>query len=147
MNAHDLIIDRILSALRQAPALAGGHINEEHSRMQGEDVDQYIVVRWSGSDPATSTIKAAPIDWTTGVTIECAVRRDDRDASTGRASRALHAQVYARLMADPSLGGAAFDVLDPRLTSDPAELDTNYGCVIAQYQVLHRTSSRTLEAS
>lgn len=147
MNAHDLIVRQVLNSLTAAPALAGGNVWEEELRPLPEGSTQAIVVRFESSRPDRGAILGAPIDWVSTLTVECHARVDNRSATLGRASRRLHGEVYARLMADPSLGGKVFDLQEPDLATDQAQLDTDLGCLIAQYPVLHRTQARTLEVA
>jgi hypothetical protein len=145
MNAHDQVIDAILSALKAEPAIAAGNVYEEELRHKPETIDEYVIVSLAGSRPGRVAIKGAPVDWTSIVTIESHARRDQRTPA-GRASRRLAAQVYARLLSEPTLGGVVLDIQEPSLQTDHEQLDTEIGCVIAQYPVLHRTQARTLEA-
>jgi hypothetical protein len=145
MNAQDLVIDRILAALNGAPAIAQGNISEERTRPLGQNVNEAVIVRFAGSTPNRNSMGAG-IDWTTTVNIEHHARGDARTPS-GRASRILTGIVFARLMADPSLGGVLMDLRPPRLAADQSQsLDDEMGCVIAQYTALHRSASNTLEA-
>lgn len=145
MNAHDLIVDRILTALLANPALAGGSVLEEDQPPMAEAQTQQIVVRFLGSSPDRGEIKGAPVDWRTRVGIECSARRDERTAS-GRASRALHELAHGRLMADATLAGAALDILPPEISVDQAREDTEIGTCIGVYEIWHRTQENTLEA-
>jgi hypothetical protein len=146
VNAHDQVIDAILAALQAEPAIAAGNVFEEELRRKPETMDEYVVVRFAGSSPRRVAIRGAPVDWTSLVTIESHARRDQRTPA-GRASRRLAAQVYARLMTDPTLSGVVLAIEEPRLDTDSEQLDTELGCVIAQYPVLHRTQARTLESA
>lgn len=146
MTSHDQVIDAILQALKAEPAIAAGNVFEEELRRQPETMDEFVIVRLAGSTPLRVAIKGAPVDWSSIVTIESHARRDQRTPA-GRASRRLAGQVYARLMVDPTLGGAVMDIQEPRLDTDQEQLDTEIGCVIAQYPVRHRTQARTLESA
>lgn len=144
-NAHDRIVDAVVLALTADPALAQGHVAEDVDYDSlPEGVEQSIVVVFVGSTPEGGAIKGAPVDWLTSVQLRCQARRDS--ALTGaRASRVLHAQAYARLMADPSLGGLAFDIDPPQIQSDMQRVDTRVGCIDALYVIRHRTQEHTLE--
>lgn len=146
MNAHDSILNAILAAIGAAPALAGGALFKNRLRKLPEGNDQAVVVHFGSSSPSRGAIRGAPVDWTTRVIVECYAREDNLDVAGESNSLALHRDVYDRLMADPSLGGLAMDLIDPELDTDADPADTDLACVIAQYTVLHRTDSHTLQA-
>lgn len=149
MNAHDAIVDAVLTLLAQAPAVTTGPI--------GEDVDiaslpettaEAVCISIVGSDPdAPTVLMGAPVDWTTTVQIECYARADARSVA-GRASRALHARVYQRLMAGNPLGAAIVgaDLRQPTIRSDLQVLDTRTGITVGLYPVSHRTVGNTLNS-
>jgi hypothetical protein len=149
VNHVDTIVAAALAALRQAPAVTTGPIDEEIDvRALAEEVTEAISVSVPVSDPQNAgAIFGHPVDWVSTLQVEAYARQDSAAAGTGRASRALQARVYARLMADPTLGGAAADVRAPTLNTEGAALDTRMGCCTGSYPVLHRTQARTLDAS
>jgi hypothetical protein len=147
MNAHDAIVDAILARLALAPAVTVGRIEEDiDTEALAETDDEAVSVSLVTSDPQAGEIYGHPVDWVSTVVIECYARRDSRGLSAGRASRALHAAVYARLMADPSLAGTASDVREPQISIEAAQRGTRLGCCTGTYPVWHRTAARTLEA-
>ncbi len=146
MNAHDAVVDAVLRALRQSPAVTQGLIDEDVDAASiGEGVDECISVGIDSSTPGRSSIRGMPIQWSTDVVLECYARVDGRTTLAGRASRALHQRAYARLMADPSLGGVAIDMLEPQLRADRDQQDTRLGCLVATYTVVHRTAAGSME--
>lgn len=145
MNAHDAIVDAFLAALRAPLAVTEGLIDEEiDAATIGEHVREAVSIVVSGSAPQRIVIRGAPIDWQTEIDVECYARADGRTPG-GRASRALFARVYARLAADPTLGGLAMDMAEPVLRGDTEQMDNRLGCVIATYAVMHRTAAGSLE--
>lgn len=146
MNAHDAILSAIVTALKATPALASGHVAEEASfDAQPETVTEAISVAMLGSRPQRMVLSGAPLDWATTVRVSCFARNDVAGAG-GRASRALHAQVYQRLMSSPSLGGLARDIEPPALDTDTELLGTRMGVLHADYLVLHSSTSLSLDA-
>lgn len=149
MNSHDAVVDAMLRALREPLAVADGPIDEDiDSGALPEDVQECINLFIEGSDPGRVVMRGHPVEWTTTVVVEHYARADGRGqhgASAGRRSRALFARAYARLMADPSLGGLCTDLLPPEVRSDKDLQDTRLGCLIATYRVQHRTQARTME--
>lgn len=145
MTAHDAIVDAVLALLRAEPAVTSGVIEEDIDGTNvPEEADEAVGVSMGSSSPARAEILGAPVDWTTDITITCFARADG-STSQGRASRALHARVFARIMADPTLGGLAFDLFEPQLTAERDPADNRLGALIATYPVQHRTAARTLE--
>lgn len=148
MNAHDAIVQAVLAALRTVPAVTSGPIDEDLDALAiADETTQAISVSLVGSDPQNpAAIFGHPVDWISTLVVECYARRDSAVVLTGRASRALHAAAYARLMADPTLGGVADDLREPSIAIDNAVLDTRMGCCTGTYPVLHRTAARSLQA-
>lgn len=151
MNAHDAIIDAVLATLRAEPPVTDGPIAEDiDAGTIPEDATECISVSLDTSDPDRISLTGYPVNWTTDIVIECYARADGRRdgaLTAGRASRALHQRVHARLMADPGLGGRAMDLRPPRIRSDRDQADTRLGCCIATYSALHRTAAASLEAA
>lgn len=149
MNAHDAIVDAVLAALRQQPPVTTGLIEEDLDANElGEEVRECISVSLDASNPNRTALRGHPVQWDTDVMLECYARVDGRDDGApagGRASRALHLRAYARLMADPSLGGVAIDLQEPQLRFDRDLLDTRLGCCVATYRVVHRTAAGSME--
>lgn len=144
MNAHSAVVAAVIAQLQQAPAIASGNVYRGRLRPVATGAAQAVVVRFGDSDPQRGAIRGAPIDWGTTVVVECYARAGAAE-SGDEAALALHADVYARLMSDPTLGGAAGDLAPPRLALDETELAETLGCVNAAYLVQHRTTEHTLE--
>lgn len=149
MTLHDAIVDYVLQLLRvPTPVTDQGPIGEDiefeqlgEAELEGVRVE---LIGSTGEDVATDT---GPVDWTSRLAITCASRGEARTASGGRASRALHAKVHARLMADASLGGRVFYLGPPELAFDGGARDTRFGVTGAVYELRHRSASRSLEAA
>ena len=145
MNAHDAVIDAVLKALRLGPAVTNGLIDEDIDADEvPEEAQEVVSVAMAASTPARGAILGHPIDWRTEVAVTCFARSDGRTPA-GRASRALHAKVFARLTQDPTLGGVAFYVEEPDITAERDPKDTRLGSCTGIYPVSHRTAARTLE--
>ncbi len=145
INAHDRIVDAVVALLAAAPALSD-FIAEDDEGAIAEDACSAILVRFVESDPIVPSISGGPVDWNTRLGIECYARAD-ASSSTGRASRRLHAAAFARLMADPTLGGAAMGMEPGQVMSEQDRRDSRLGCCIGQYLYLHRTQANTLEVA
>lgn len=144
MNAHDAVVSAVLTALRQDPAVTAGLIEEDADlELLPEGLSEAVLVSLEDSDPRDQF--TSQVHWLSRVAISCRARVNNI-GSTGRASRDLHARVYARLMQDRRLGGAVVDVGEPRIRHDSAQADTRVGNCTGIYPVLHITSSGSLQA-
>jgi len=145
--AHSRVVSRIVEILRAEPALADGGVHRFLARAVAREVKYTIVVRKDGSTPQDrATIEGHPVDWITNIAIECYARADGEE-SPDEASDRLFAQVYERLMADPTLGGLVDNVEDPTLAWDTDDGERRAGCTIAIFPVRHRTTARTLQGA
>ncbi len=142
MTGHDALISAILARLQAAPVLADVIAEEIDQEALHEQAATSISVAMVNSVPGDGAI-GAPVDWETSITIEHHARFDGRTAA-GRLSRGLHQLVYQRLKTDASFGGLAYEMAEPRLTSDSDQADSRLGCLIAEYSFRHRSAWSTL---
>lgn len=147
MNAHDAIVGAIVARLLQWPALAGGLVEEElQPGAVPEEAPQAISVRLARSVAQDSRFAGQPIDWQSEVVLECYARGDAAHPTTGRASRALHAAAYARLMQEPTLGGLLSYLVPVAIDIDTEAATGPHGVCIGTYTAQHRTQTASLEA-
>ena len=148
MNAVDAITAAALVALRAGPALCGAIDEDVDTEAVPEGTTELINVRHETSTPVNrAAIRGNPVEWQTDIVVEAYARGDSPQPGTGRASRALQARVYARLLAEPSLGGVAIDLLPGPIGTDSDRVDRRLGCCAATYTVIHRTGAATLDAA
>lgn len=140
-SAQDAIVDAVLRRLREPTPVAAVIAEEAEFDPLPESVQSAVSVSFVGSTPSRSVLGS--VDWTTRVRVECYARADHRAFAHGRASRDLHSRVYLRLMADPPLHDTVSDIGEPVLQSDQDRAVTEAGCLIAEYDIQHRTA-RTL---
>lgn len=147
MTAFDALIDAALTLLRASPAVTSGLIGEDVDiGSLPESTQEAVSVSIVSSDPQDpAPLLGAPVDWITTLQIE-AYARQDAPGPAGRASRALQARVYERLMSGNALGAAVptADVRQPSLRTDHQVLDTRTGVTVALYPISHRTVANTL---
>lgn len=148
--AHDAVAGAARAALLAAPAIAGGRVERARTRPIDEAFAQFVGVSVAGSTPQRAAILAAPVEWTTDLRAWCWARGTPATplaaAITGeQAALGLYAQVYARLQADITLGGAAWDVEPGAIAVDSDDQDVSLGCVVASFRIRHRTQGGTLE--
>lgn len=148
MNAFDAIVAAALAALRLDPPITAGPIDEDIDvGALDETVTEAVSITLASSDPQNpAVILGHPVDWISQLQVEAYARSDSPSSITGRASRALQARVYARLMAYPTLGGVADDVRAPTFTTEHRVLNTRMGCITGSYPVWHRTQGNSLDA-
>jgi hypothetical protein len=84
--------------------------------------------------------------WTTRVIVHC-VCRDAAGISADMAADALLEQVYARVMDDPGLGGAAIKTTPAGLAwRNEEEAEQGVAACQALFEVLHRTPRHSIAA-
>lgn len=145
MNAQDAVMAAIIARLRQAPAISANILEEAEVDPVPEEMDDAVIVSFLGSAPDRVVMRGNPVDWTTRFRLECYARRDGRVTTAGRASRQLHARCYARLMADDTLSGQVIEIGEPTLQADADRSSDEVGCLVAEYDIKHRTAARTLD--
>lgn len=104
--------------------------------------DTAVVVRLGPALPERGDIGGAPVDFTTALAVECYAR--SATTTPDLAADALLEAVYARLMADPSLGGTVMDINLTGIDPDFDEAIEKTACITLQLSVRHRASSTTL---
>lgn len=147
MNAVDAVMAAVLLALRSSPAVCASIDEDIDTEAVPEGTTELVNVRHETSSPVNrAAIRGNPIEWQTDIVVEAYARGDSPQAGTGRASRALQAIVYERLLSDPGLNGVAIDLLPGPIGTDSDRVDRRLGCCAATYTVVHRTQSATLDA-
>lgn len=102
-----------------------------------------VVVRLQESQLGRLAILGAPINADTTVVVECYARSTSLSADL--ALDPLMQTVYARLAADPTLGGLAADCEAQAINFDFDSEQDRMGCALITYLVRHRTQSLNLE--
>ncbi|EJL77356.1 hypothetical protein PMI15_04678 [Polaromonas sp. CF318] len=144
MTAFGTIVAAIVTALQAATAVSAV-VDRARLRPVTEDMADAVVVRIQGANNIERfAIRNAPVDWDTGIAIECYARHTST-TSGDAAVDALLAKVYARLAQDPTLGGLVMDLMPTELEYDFAAAAENLCCVTLTLKVMHRTNNLTLE--
>lgn len=141
MTAIASIVGAIVAAL-SAGTPVSAHIFRARVRPVPDEATNAVAVRPVSALPDRSDIGGAPVDFTTNIAVECYAR--SATTSPDLAVDALLESVYARLMADASLGGL---VMDLNLTGIDFNFDADAlqsGSATLTFAVRHRTSSTTL---
>ncbi len=141
MSAFATITAAIAAKLAEATAVSS-NIYRARMRPVGEQFTDAIVVRPEGGEAQRFATYGAPVDWQSTWRVECYARAS---ASTPDAAvDTLLGAAYARLAADPTLGGAVIDMNVQRIDFDFAEEAQDLACGVITYLVQHRTGAAAL---
>ena len=142
MTVFANIIAAVVVRLQTVPA-ASLQVYRARLKPIAEQHQDAVVVRIESSLPERFGILNAPTDWDTTLAIECYARSATLTAD--QAVDALLAKVFAKLAADPSLGGLVMDLNPTALEYDFAGDAEQMACATLTLKVLHRTQNLTLE--
>lgn len=138
---HDAVVAAIVAKLLEAPAIAAGQVDDETDFDELPDtVTQAVRVTLLDSLPLS---KYGLVEWTSTIRIAC-MARDDRATTDGRPSMQVAAAVYARLMADQTLGNVIKRIDEPRLQPDMQFYRNRIGVHNLDFPVKHETTGRVL---
>lgn len=130
-------------ALLQSGVPVSPQIHRARVRPLPEDWTTAVSVRLEQAEFDRLAIRQAPINLDTTVVVECYARSST--LTPDLAADALLAAVYARLAADPTLGGTVSDLQPLSMTYDFDSDADRTACVSITYLVRHRTQSLSLE--
>lgn len=136
------IVGAMTAALAAAPAVSP-QIHRARMRPLPQEWSTAVVVRIEGAQLDPLAIQGAPINTDTTVIVECYARSATQ--SPDLVADALLQSVYAKLAADPTLGGLVADCQLTGLAYDFDQDAERTACVLLTYLVRHRTQSLTLE--
>lgn len=138
VTQHMALCDAIVATLTVAPKLADGEVVSYRRRSMPPNVNRRVYVYLEDSTNDRGAIKGAPMDWRTRIRIEC-VARDIPGVMSEVVADALLAQVYARIMADTTLGNLALDVFPEAVAWTGDEADTTLTAAQMILTILHVT--------
>lgn len=142
-TAFSAVTAAIVAALQAAPAVSP-QVHRARLRPMAADWTTAVVVRPLSADFTAYAVQGAPFNLDTQIAVECYARASAAQ-SGDVAVDAVTQAVYARLMADPALGGLVGALQPSRLDWD---LDTDgeaTACATFTFTVLHRAANNTLE--
>jgi hypothetical protein len=113
-------VTAVMQALQASPAVAGS-VGRVQLRPVAKSVASAVVVRPVGASVLESSLPGAPIAWVITLAVECYARAT-AGTSPDEAVDPLVQSVYARLMADTSLGGAV-NLIEPQDISFDFDVD------------------------
>ncbi|WP_372826533.1 phage tail terminator protein [Polaromonas sp.] len=128
------------------PALAdGGVIPGRRGRPVPEQFKRQVHVYLDASTIERAEFSGQPDDWMTRLRIECAARANAGQTGEDNADD-LANEIYAALMADPSLGGLAMDLVPLGINWDTEEADASLGVTQLAFDAKHRTPANSISA-
>ncbi|MDO8778101.1 MAG: hypothetical protein Q7K57_57165 [Burkholderiaceae bacterium] len=141
MTVFAAIVTAIVASLSAGPAVSA-NVYRARLRPLAASVSTAVVVRLASANPERFDIGGAPVDFTTQIAVECYARSITTTADL--AADALLESVYARLMADPSLGGTVMDINLAGVNFDFDADAEQFAAITLTLDVRHRASSTTL---
>ena len=142
-SQHLAVRDAVAALLQAAPALAGGRVFENRDYKLAADAASGVWVFRDDSTPARGPLMVSPIDWTTRVRVVVKARTSG-GVSAETAADALATEAYARVMAQPQLGGLASDLEAGQIVWQQDEIETSVAMCELEFFVQHRTTSNLL---
>lgn len=136
------ITTAFIARLETVPAVCDTILRANDRRVP-ENKAKALNVYHAGSRPNEGAIAGAPIDWISGIVVECYAKSSTEtpDAAVDQ----LIQDVYARLAADITLGGLVDDIGVPTIQIDYDAQGQKTGWAVLKYPVEHRTDNNTLE--
>lgn len=136
-------VTAMMVALQSAPAVAA-QIGRVRLRPLAQGVSQAVVVRPLQSQVAEASLMPNyPVSWTTAISVECYVRSSVA-TPPDVAVDALIEAVYARLMSDPTLGGAVLSLQPQEISYDFDADGDQTTCATFVFHARHRSNGATL---
>lgn len=139
-------VGAIVSALQTAPAVAPV-VDRVRLRPVAAGISTAIVVRPIGAEVVQHAMSGQALTWAATIAVECYARtRTGAAAAADAAVDPVLTAAYARIMADPHLGGAALAIVPGTLAYDFDADGEQLACVALQLQLTLRSPARDLTA-
>ena len=132
------IVTAMVAALGSGTPVSG-QIYRARMRPLAAQHANAVVVRLQSSQAEPNAITGAPFDWQTIISTECYAR--STSTSPDLAADTLWAAVYARLVADTTLGAVVSDLRCISLAYDFDQDTDATVCISATWQANHRSSA------
>ena len=142
-TAHMAVRDALIAALLAATALAGGRVVGNRRRPMSSEHASQIYVYLEESVASRDVIGTT--DWRTRIRVEC-VARTASSVSADDAADALAQDVYARVLADTTLGGKAIDTTAQAMAWTEDEQDTQLSACQLLFSVWHAAPDTSISA-
>lgn len=135
------IVGAIVGALQSAPAVCQKVYRARPDSIP-DQFDQAVNVQWEQGIAGLGTIRGAPLDWTTKVSVDCYARSQTDTGDV--AVDPLLAAVFERLAQDTTLGGLIDDLQVAGIEAENTSEGKKTGWVRLTYIAQHRTENGTL---
>ena len=141
-TAFNNIVTAMVTALSASPAVSP-HIFRARTKPMAAEWTSAIVVRVQSAEMDPLALFGAPINVDTTVVIECYAR--STTLAPDQAVDQVLQSAYARLAADPTLGGLVGDCNLQSINYDFDQEQERMGAALLTCVVKHRIQSSTLE--
>jgi hypothetical protein len=140
-TAFSGIVGAVMEALQADPPVCPT-IYRARPSIVPEQLEQVVNVQWEQGLAGMASIRGAPIDWTTKLSVECFARsvQDSGDVAVDP----LLAAVFERLALDPTLGGLVADLVVAGIEAENTSEGKKTGWVRLTYIAQHRTENGIL---
>ena len=143
MTLVNTAVTAMVAALQSAPAVAP-NVARVRLRPQAQATTQAVVVRPLQSQAGDTDVPMGyPVSWTSTIAVEC-YARSTAATSPDVAVDALVAATYARLVQDPTLGGAVITLQLQEISYDFDADGDKTTCATLVFQTLQRATAGTL---
>lgn len=142
-SKHRAIREAVAALMLAGTPVCGGRVFQNRAFKLATDVASQLHVNYGDSTPEVIAVTGAPVDWRTQIELRILVRAAGATPAVDVADE-IWADVYARVMADQSLGGLV-GLLDPGpMAVDTDEADTSVARLAWLFSVDHRTSNNVI---
>lgn len=144
-NSKHLALRSAIAALMTAGTpLAGGNVLENRAFKLATGLASQLHVNFEGSETLALLLGLdAPQDWESTFELRILTRKSG-GMEAGDCADAIWTDAYARLMADQTLGGLAWELTPGEMSIDTAEGDTSVSELTWRFTVKHRTTNNTI---
>ena len=142
-SKHFALTTAIVALFTASPALAGGRVFQNRTHPLATGVASQIHVNLGVSNPEAIQITGAPVDWTTEIEIVVKTRAT-ANAAAEAVSDAIWVDLYARVMADRSLGGRVQQLTPGDAIFDDDQAEVGVSRLTWRFTVQHRTDSNSI---
>ena len=136
------VVGAMVQALQSGTPVSD-YISRARIRPLAEEWQTAVVVRLQEAQFDRMASFGAPLNTDTTVVVECYARSSS--LSPDLAVDQIMQDTYARLAADPTLGGLVADCQPTGINFDFEQDQDRMGCALMTYVVRHRTQSLNLE--
>lgn len=143
VSLHMALCRALRDRLLESPVLADGNVVANRRRPMPTSAERQVFVYLEDSLPTRGEMAGAPFDWRSRIRVEC-LARDAGPVDADTAADALGVQVYARVLADTTLGGLALDIEPQAIGWTGDDADTALAATQFIFSVWHRSANNSI---